>query len=270
MQSRVNWDQQVCTQEIIKNVYVVQPFEPDPIGATHGPQWEGQAFIGCNLAVQADLGKSCWLTSTNRPIHAIYTCRLESTLGIVSRVQGFRMNSMCFYIGAQTLLPDMFHPAETHQSSMQCSSSYAGPRDSSGSWWTSAWGHAPSSWLFLLFSRRLLLGDLGASPSSPLGTTFSLRSSLSEAPRAARMYRTFASVSSTWMSFDLTDQSILMVISLNCTPQRDVNSGRFTSTSLDIKKRSSSRAFRNWGMASSSFTAASMCWRSRAVHASFP
>ena len=270
MQSQVNWDQQVCTQEIIKNVYVVQPFELDPIGATHGPQWEGQAFIGCNLAVQADLGKSCWLTSTNRPIHAIYTCRLESTLGIVSRVQGFRMNSMCFYIGAQTLLPDMFHPAETHQSSMQCSSSYAGPRDSSGSWWTSAWGHAPSSWLFLLFSRRLLLGDLGASPSSPLGTTFSLRSSLSEAPRAARMYRTFASVSSTWMSFDLTDQSILMVISLNCTPQRDVNSGRFTSTSLDIKKRSSSRAFRNWGMASSSFTAASMCWRSRAVHASFP
>lgn len=59
MQSRVNWDQQVCTQEIIKNVYVVQPFELDPIGATHGPQWEGQAFIGCNLAVQADLGKSC-------------------------------------------------------------------------------------------------------------------------------------------------------------------------------------------------------------------
>ena len=143
---------------------------------------------------------------------------------------------------------------------MQCSSSFAGQRDSSGSWETSAGRPASSSfvsWLFLLLSRRFLLGDLGASPSSSLGTPFSFFSSLSEDPKAAKMYRRFFSVSSTWMSFDLTLQSILQVIPLNCTPKLDVNGGRSTSRSLDTKNRSSSLAFRNWGRGSPSLTFAS-------------
>ena len=139
---------------------------------------------------------------------------------------------------------------------MQCySSSFAGQRVSS----LLASASAPfASWLFLLFSLRLFLGDLGASCPSSLLVPFSFFSSLSEHSRAAKMYLKLVSVSSMCKSFDFTDHSILHLIDANCVPSEAVNGGRLTSRSFATRNLSSSRACLNLGTGSPSLTAANM------------